>query len=105
MKTIRLNTFAHTLTCLNNGSAFLKMFSYKSMEEYNKCEYYYKLFPAWRVTFLKGSPVDLEKIIGNTPTEVSYATDGSYLKVVWETHTIIIGSFPSGTVKTYAAPR
>ena len=105
MDAIRLETHTHQLKRVSNVYTLLRMLSYESIEEHNKCEYYFKLFPAWRVDFIKGDPVDISVLLEQPPTEVSYSSDGTYMKIGWETHVIMMGKYPPCGVKTYVSDR
>ena len=105
MDAIRLETHTHQLKRISNVYSLLRMLSYENIEEHNKCEYYYKLFPAWRINFIKGQPVDISVLIEQPPTEVSYSSDGTYLRIGWDAHVIMMGKYPSCGVKTYVSNR
>lgn len=104
MKALKLETHTHNLKIVRNTPQYLDLLSYASVQEYNRSEYYYKLYPLHNLSPIEGEK-NIEELIKEPPTEIAYSVDGSYLKICWEKGQVLSGKFPSCGVKSHVFPR
>lgn len=109
MEGLMVNTKTMCLKSISNLNLYLHMMKYGSCKEYNSCEYFFKIYGTRLIqlkdkTGVRVNKDHLKTLVKQLPTELSYTSDGSYLRVVWETHNLIIGdAFTSA--KKYDLPR
>jgi len=100
MVALKLSTNDLTFKLVKDTWTYLHLLSYDSCASYNKCEYYYKLYPLSKIQFIEGTDIEFSELLKQNPTDIAYSLDGTYLKVRWDNHTILFGSYPNGKVKS-----
>jgi len=106
MMGVKLNVEEMSLKPLNNLYEHTRALGYETVKEYNLCEYYFKIFSLTFAKVLDKNGIDCREqkktLLEKQPTSISYLSDGSYLHLDWETHTMTIGSLYSNKkVKRY----
>jgi len=96
MDGVRLDVSEMSLKPIKNIHKYVRVLGYETISDYNKCEYYYKMFSLTFAQFKDQQGKDCsemkQELLSEQPIGISYLSDGSYLRLHWGNYSMTLGA-------------